>query len=225
MSLPQVARWKAESDKDIKSLEKHNVFKLVPIASFPAGYKLVSTRWVFKIKVNGTYKGRLVVQGFSKSPGVDTPGVGPEVPLNQLEEKKLLNEEEKRRYQAITGAVYVSHTSYPLRHPLHGQPAGEGNVQARENSHGGGQNPSLLDRVHRLVQHLQLGRLQACCLLGCQLAQQPRQQHVHVVIIHRNTGQRRDQLQGGTAGADCIVLYGGRARGGSSDNEGGGILR
>ena len=33
-----------------------------------------------------------------------TPGVGPKLSLNQPEEK-LLNEEEKRRYQAITGAV------------------------------------------------------------------------------------------------------------------------
>ena len=33
-----------------------------------------------------------------------TPGVGPELSLNQPEEK-LLNEKEKRRYQAITGAV------------------------------------------------------------------------------------------------------------------------
>ena len=33
-----------------------------------------------------------------------TPGVGPELSLNQLQEK-LLNEEEKRWYQGITGAV------------------------------------------------------------------------------------------------------------------------
>ena len=34
-----------------------------------------------------------------------TPGVGAELSLNQPEEKLLVNEEEKRRYQAITGAV------------------------------------------------------------------------------------------------------------------------
>ena len=34
-----------------------------------------------------------------------TPGVGPELSLNQQEEEKLLNEEEKQRYQRITGAV------------------------------------------------------------------------------------------------------------------------
>ena len=48
MGLPQVARWKAEPDKKISSLEKHGVFKLVPIASVPAGHKVASTRWVLR---------------------------------------------------------------------------------------------------------------------------------------------------------------------------------
>ena len=70
---------------------------------------------------------------------------------------------------------------------------------------------------------LQAERLQACCLLGCQLGQQSRQRQVYV-IIHRDAGQHLDQLQGGTAGADRTVHDGGRARSGSSDNEGGGVL-
>ena len=104
MGLPQVARWKAESDKEIASLKKYHVFKLVPVASVPAGHKVVSTRWVFKVKAKGTYKDLLVVQELSQIPGVDTSGVGPEVSLNQPQER-LLNEEEKRRYQAITRPV------------------------------------------------------------------------------------------------------------------------
>ena len=59
---------------------------------------------MFKIKAKGTYNGRLVVQGFSQIPSVDTPGVEPEVSLKQPEET-LLNHEEKRCYQTITGAV------------------------------------------------------------------------------------------------------------------------
>ena len=43
------------------------------------------------------------MQGFTQIPGAYTPVVGPELSLGQPE--KLLNEEEKRRYQAITGAV------------------------------------------------------------------------------------------------------------------------
>ena len=156
MDFPQAMRWKAKSDKEIASLEKHDVFKLVPIDSVPAGHMVVSTRWVFKIKTKGTYKGRLVVQVFFLIPSIDTPGVGPEVlSLNQLEEK-LLNEEDKRCYQAITGAVHVSRTSHPLRHSLHGQPAGKGHVQARESSYGGGQASFfLLSRVQRIL-HLAL---------------------------------------------------------------------
>ena len=63
MSLPQAARWKTASDKEIASVEKHGVFNLVPITSVPAGHKVVGTRWVFKIQADSTYKGRLVVQG------------------------------------------------------------------------------------------------------------------------------------------------------------------
>ena len=42
------------------------------------------------------------------------------------------------------------------------------------------------------------------------------------VIIYRDGGQRSDHFQIGTTGADRIAHDGGRARGGGSDNEGGG---
>ena len=71
MGLPQEARWKTASDKEIESLENHGIFDLVPITSAPAGHKVVDTRWVFKIKADSTYKGRLVVQRFLQTPGVD----------------------------------------------------------------------------------------------------------------------------------------------------------
>ena len=44
MGLPQAARWKIASDKEFASLEKHGVFKLIPINSVPVGHKIVSTR-------------------------------------------------------------------------------------------------------------------------------------------------------------------------------------
>ena len=44
MGLPQVARLKTVSDKEIASLEKHGVFDLVPITSVPARDKVVGTR-------------------------------------------------------------------------------------------------------------------------------------------------------------------------------------
>ena len=72
MGLPQDARWKTASDKDIASLEKHGVFNLVSITSVSTD--IVGTRWVFEIKADSNYKGRLVVQGFSQIPGVDCGG-------------------------------------------------------------------------------------------------------------------------------------------------------
>ena len=47
MTLPQGARCKVASDKEIASLEKHSVYELVPITSVPNGRKVVGTRWVF----------------------------------------------------------------------------------------------------------------------------------------------------------------------------------
>ena len=72
-----------------------------------------------------------------------TPGVGPELSLNQPEEK-LLNEVKKWCYQGITGAVHVFCTTHPPQHPLLGQPDSEGRVQAQENSHEGGQASASL---------------------------------------------------------------------------------
>ena len=137
------------------------------------------------MKANSTCKGRLVVRGVLQILGMNvirdhekdytedvvqrygmegckhayTPAVGPERPLNQPEEK-VLNEGEKRRYQAINGVVHLFRTSHELGHPLRGQSSREGHVQVRENSHGGGQaSASLLARVHRFLHHLQAGWL------------------------------------------------------------------
>ena len=62
------------SDKEIASLDKHGVYEIVPITSVPNGRKVVDTRWVYKIKADGVYKGRLVVLGWSQVPGIDFGG-------------------------------------------------------------------------------------------------------------------------------------------------------
>ena len=62
------------SHKEIASLEKHDVYELVPITSIPNRRKVVGTRWVNKIKADGVYKGRLVVLGWSRVPGIDCGG-------------------------------------------------------------------------------------------------------------------------------------------------------
>ena len=68
MSLPKAAYWKEAADKEIQSLEKHGVYELVPISFVPSSQNVVGTRWVNKIKADGTFKSRLVVQGCLKSP-------------------------------------------------------------------------------------------------------------------------------------------------------------
>ena len=95
MGLPQAARWKVVSDKEIASLEKHGVFKLVPIPSGKKGTITISQKDYTETAIQ-----RCGMEGYNSA---YTPGVGPEASLNQLEEK-LLNEE-KWHYQAITGAA------------------------------------------------------------------------------------------------------------------------
>ena len=51
------------------------MYVLVPITSVPNGQKLVGTRWAYKIKADGAYKGRLVVLGRSQAPGIDCGGI------------------------------------------------------------------------------------------------------------------------------------------------------
>ena len=70
MTLPQAACWNVASDKEIASLKMHGVYELVPTTSVLNGRKLVGTRWVYKIKASGVYKGRLVVLGWSQVRGI-----------------------------------------------------------------------------------------------------------------------------------------------------------
>ena len=74
MTLPQAARWKVASDKEIASLEMHGVYELVPTSSVRNGPKSIGTRWVYKIKEDGVHKGQLVVLGWSQVPRIDCGG-------------------------------------------------------------------------------------------------------------------------------------------------------
>ena len=50
------------------------VFERIPPSKVPPGAKLLGTRWVFKLKPNGLFEGRVVVQGWSQVPGIDCGG-------------------------------------------------------------------------------------------------------------------------------------------------------
>ena len=52
-------------------LRKHNVYKLVKMSSVPKEEKIIGSRFVFKQKIDGRFKARLVVQGYVQEAGVD----------------------------------------------------------------------------------------------------------------------------------------------------------
>ena len=88
MTLSQAARWKVASDNEIASLEKHGVYELVPITSVPNLRIVIGTRWVYKIKADGVYKGRLVVLGWSQVPGIDYGGTF--APVRRLQSIRMV---------------------------------------------------------------------------------------------------------------------------------------
>ena len=70
-SMPDAAMWNAAAEREMASLKERKVFKLVPRSAVPFGRRRINSKWVFKRKADGTYKGRLVAQGWNQGPGVD----------------------------------------------------------------------------------------------------------------------------------------------------------
>ena len=50
-------------DSEMAAMDRPNVFEYVPASTVPVGVKVISCRWVFKIKPD-KYKARLVIRGF-----------------------------------------------------------------------------------------------------------------------------------------------------------------
>ena len=74
MTLPAKAHWKAAFDEEVASLKNNNVYTLVPATAVPAGHNIVGSRWVYKVKADKYFKGRVVVLGWGQVPGVDCGG-------------------------------------------------------------------------------------------------------------------------------------------------------
>ena len=52
-------------------LKKNNVYTILPATSAPAGCKIIGNRWVYKVKVDNSRKGGVVVLGWGQLPGID----------------------------------------------------------------------------------------------------------------------------------------------------------
>eukprot|EP00752_Nemacystus_decipiens_P015693 g14006.t1 len=74
MELPETKLWKAATDKETKSLQDLNVYKLVPRTGVPLGHKVIGSKWVFKVKPDNTHKARLVAKGWNQVRGRDCGG-------------------------------------------------------------------------------------------------------------------------------------------------------
>ena len=68
---PQWGDWNNAIQKEMDSLRKHKVYKLVKMSSVPKEEKIIGSRFVFKQKIDGRFKVRLVVQGYVQEAGVD----------------------------------------------------------------------------------------------------------------------------------------------------------
>ena len=71
LDSPQREEWKEACSKEMDNLRKHNVYNLVPLSSVPKGEKILGTKFVFKKKLDGRFKARLVVGGHRQEPGQD----------------------------------------------------------------------------------------------------------------------------------------------------------
>ena len=71
MASPQAEEWEAAMRKEFKSLDEHEVADLIPFTKVPPGCSIVGTLWVFRVKTDGRFKARLVVQGWAQQHGLN----------------------------------------------------------------------------------------------------------------------------------------------------------
>ena len=71
MASPDREKWLEAIKLELRNMKKREVWKIVKLSTMPANRRMVGCKWVFKIKADGTYRARLVAQGFSQVPGVD----------------------------------------------------------------------------------------------------------------------------------------------------------
>ena len=71
MASPQAGKWEAAMRKELKSLDEHEVADLIPFTKVSPGCSIIGTRWVFRVKTDGRFEARLMVQGWAQQHGLD----------------------------------------------------------------------------------------------------------------------------------------------------------
>ena len=82
-ATPEAALWNAAAECEIASLRDRQVHKLGPRSAVPAGRKRVNSKWVIKRQEDGTFKARVVAQGWNHVPGLDSGRISARVCIIQ----------------------------------------------------------------------------------------------------------------------------------------------
>ena len=61
--------WCNKINEKKERFDKYNALTPVPRSSIPMGLKLLTTNWAFKMKLNGTCRGRLNARGYEQVDG------------------------------------------------------------------------------------------------------------------------------------------------------------
>lgn len=70
-SGPHRLEWWASIHKEYNSLLEHATWDKVLRKDVPSGHRVIECKWVFKTKMNGVRKARLVIKGFRQKGGID----------------------------------------------------------------------------------------------------------------------------------------------------------
>ena len=73
---------------ELRSINEHRVADIIPAGAVPPNNNIIGTRWVYKVKADGRFKARLVVQGWSQRHGFDCGSTF--APVCRLESQRIL---------------------------------------------------------------------------------------------------------------------------------------
>ena len=88
MESQHADKWKQAMDQEMGRSKENDVCDLISRAAVPFNHKAIGTRWVYKVKIDFTFKARLVVRGWSQRPDIDCGATF--APVCRIESQRLL---------------------------------------------------------------------------------------------------------------------------------------